>query len=41
MLAITYTYMNLLSILNIDSQGICLEATYIVRGLAYSEWLGI
>ena len=41
MLAITYTYMHLLSILNIDSQGICLEATYIVCGLAYSEWLAI
>ena len=41
MLAITYTYMHLLSILNIDSQVICLEATYIVRGLTYSVWLGI
>ena len=41
MLAITYTYMHLLSILNIDSHGICLESTYIVRGLTYNVWLAI
>ncbi len=41
MLAITYTYMHLLSILNIDSQSIYLEATYIVSGLLYIEKLAI